>query len=233
MNFLRNIGNLPGRIFGGRGQRDGYQLLTQVDEGERRVGIEVALIGESGRVLGLQERLVEDGSGQDLYMELIEREEVAQRRTAYNRWGCAAIKVKEYEKAEVYFRRAVELNPGDRTMLNNLGCCLLYLKKYEEGEVFLRQAVKLAPEDARVLDNLGISLYKQAKLLGAEGFWRQALAIDPERYQPNKMLGKMLYHQGRYEEALEYLDKTRELNPVSKSAGGRARRIRRHLVKSE
>eukprot|EP00164_Ancoracysta_twista_P010374 GFYU01015632.1.p1 GENE.GFYU01015632.1~~GFYU01015632.1.p1 ORF type:complete len:385 (+),score=110.62 GFYU01015632.1:258-1412(+) len=71
---------------------------------------------------------------------------------------------KDYEKAEIYYRRAIELNPKNSDALNNLGLLIEnYHKDFEMAEEFYKKAIAANPKNMDALYNyntLSRSVYR-------------------------------------------------------------------------
>ena len=90
----------------------------------------------------------------------------------------------DFKKAEVYFKKALEINPQDPEILNNLAW--LYatsempeLRKPEEALMLSRKAALLAPK-AHILDTLGESYFVNGRYAEAVQALEQAIATSPD-----------------------------------------------------
>lgn len=72
---------------------------------------------------------------------------------------------KDYKKAEIYFQKALKLNPKNKTFLNNLILCKENLGKRDEAVQILKDARKRFKDDPEVLMML-VSLYVQSQKYG-------------------------------------------------------------------
>lgn len=68
------------------------------------------------------------------------------------------------EKAEKYFRRALEANPGDMAAINNLALMLAKMGDYREAEKILKKAIKRCEHDEGFYQSLKKNLDEIRKM---------------------------------------------------------------------
>jgi serine/threonine-protein kinase len=96
---------------------------------------------------------------------------------------------------------------------NQLGTYSLTLGKFAEAGRQYEQAAELTPDNARVWNNVGIANRRQNKFAEAEAAYRKAIALNPAFiYMAN--LGNVLWEEGNYSGAVEFYQKSVELNPT-------------------
>ncbi|HVO59636.1 MAG TPA: serine/threonine-protein kinase [Terriglobales bacterium] len=116
-------------------------------------------------------------------------------------------------------------------LYENLGAIYQKLGKFNEADSLLQSALEQrkslfgpnSPEVAETLVALGLLRTDQAQLDEAEGFAREGLDISQRRLAPNHptnvtatfALGKVLEARGRYQDAIEYLDRAVRLRSES------------------
>lgn len=96
---------------------------------------------------------------------------------------------------------------GIGTFLRNRGdinlACVLY--------AFAAERVAAGPggaqEAAREFGTAGALARRERRMRLAEALWRRSLLCDITNIRSNSSLGQMLHHQGRYEEAVEFLER--------------------------
>lgn len=127
----------------------------------------------------------------------------------HNLLGLAYWIKKETTLAEESLRRAVELDPGYSDAWNNLGALYIDQGRFEAAIPALEAAVKNVfyhtPE--RALTNLGWALYKTGRTEEAEKRYRESLDHAADFPLTYRNLAVLLQSQGRYEDALDSLDK--------------------------
>ena len=104
-----------------------------------------------------------------------------QKSRIFNNIGFCAFKLKLYEEAEVYYRRALLLNDVYITCLNNLGVLLIRREKYIEAQVFLQKAYDLDNKNIKVIINLAVCCVHRQDKKQAIHYISEAFSID-ERY---------------------------------------------------
>ncbi len=95
------------------------------------------------------------------------------------------------------------------------GICNERSKQWPDAESDFRTALELQPDQPLVLNYLGYSLIeKRQKMDEAEAMIRKAVAERPDDAYITDSLGWVLYLTGRYEEAVEPMERAAELLPV-------------------
>lgn len=117
--------------------------------------------------------------------------------------GIAYERLKEWDKAEPNFKRALELNPEQPQVLNYLGYSWVDRNvNLDEGMDMIRRAVELRPNDGYIVDSLGWAHYR----LGAfdEAVTELERAIELKAGDPtiNDHLGDAYWRVGRKIEAV-------------------------------
>ena len=108
------------------------------------------------------------------------------------------------DKAEIEFKKSLELNPQEEMAHNNLG--LIYENKnlFDESEKEYLEEIKINPYYDNVYANLGLLYYKQQKYNKAEEAWKKTLSINPGFTQAIINLTILYYQQKKYDEAKPY-----------------------------
>ena len=117
------------------------------------------------------------------------------------------------DKAELSYRKAIELDPGHVSAHTNLGVVLGRSGQSEEAEQCFRKAIELDPDYALAHTNLGVTLENSGRPEEAEQCYRTAIELDPDSASAHKNLGVVLENSGRLEEAEQCLRKAVELDP--------------------
>jgi Flp pilus assembly protein TadD/TolB-like protein len=128
-------------------------------------------------------------------------------RAYYNLGHALSSRFEKTSEAEVYFRKAIELNPKFTDAYCTLGVTLEAQGKYEEAEQVYRKVVRLEPNDGFSHYFLGGALQQQAKLKEAETEYREATRLIPNNPHAHYDLGIVLWDQGNLEEAEKELRK--------------------------
>jgi Tfp pilus assembly protein PilF len=130
---------------------------------------------------------------------------------AHNLLGVAYDKKGLADRAKESYERAIKVEPEDPQALNNLGFSLYQNGNYRAAVDRLKRAVKLAPTDERILNNLGLALCRLGKF--EEAYKQFARAAGP--YTGNLNIARMLERFGREDDAINYYEAARRIDPTS------------------
>lgn len=137
--------------------------------------------------------------------------------------------LKDYQDADRWFTRAVELNPKDALGWYYLGRTKYNLNRFEEAIGAFRETLKLDPKNVKASDNLGLSYEGLNQTDEAVNAYRNA--IEWQMGSPLKDsgpfldLGSLLVARGQALEALVNLLQAAQISP-------RDYRVRRQLGKA-
>jgi TolB-like protein/Flp pilus assembly protein TadD len=117
-----------------------------------------------------------------------------------------------WEEAERLYRRAIALNPGYATAHHWLAmdhCAILgrLAEAWKEIEI----AIQLDPLSAIMLDGRGWLHLVMRRYAEAVAVYRDVLTFEPSFYKAHTGIGRVYSLMGRYDEALESLEKGRSL----------------------
>ena len=107
------------------------------------------------------------------------------------------------EEAEIFTRKAIELNPKDAVAYSNLGGILQDLDKLEEAEIFARKAIDIKSDYAAAYLNLGVILKDLGKLKEAKSSYLKAIKIKPNYADAYFNLSLIELLQGNYQSGFE------------------------------
>ncbi|HET6892900.1 MAG TPA: tetratricopeptide repeat protein [Pyrinomonadaceae bacterium] len=128
---------------------------------------------------------------------------------AHNLLGVAYSQKGFQDRAKDSYERAVKADPDDAQTLNNLGFSLYQNGNYRAAVDRLKRAVKLAPHDERILNNLGLALCRLGKYEDAYKHFARATG----ELTGHLNMARMLERFGREEEAIQYYEGARRLDP--------------------
>lgn len=116
--------------------------------------------------------------------------------------GVAYERLKEWNKAEPDFRKALELYPDQPQVLNYLGYSLIDRNmKLDEALEMVRKAAELRPQDGYIIDSLGWAYYKLGRYTDAVKELEKAVKLRPEDATINDHLGDAYWQTERRLEA--------------------------------
>lgn len=116
--------------------------------------------------------------------------------------GIAYERLKEWDKAEPNFRKALELYPNQPQVMNYLGYSWVDRgQNLKEALQMIRQAVEMRPQDGYIVDSLGWAYYKLGRYDEAVVELEKAVKLRPEDPTINDHLGDAYWQAGRGLEA--------------------------------
>lgn len=150
---------------------------------------------------------------------------------AYNMLGLVHAELREDQRAEENFRRALERAPQFSEAHNNYGHFLCQRKRMKEGrehfEMALSNPLYSSPEKA--LSNAGACSLEQGDLEKAEMYYLRASKLAPNHASAQLGLAEVHFRQGRWLAARTLLLRLTEQGEVSPQALWLGVRIERRL----
>ncbi|MCB5189682.1 type IV pilus biogenesis/stability protein PilW [Methylobacillus arboreus] len=126
---------------------------------------------------------------------------------AYNGLGLVYGTLREDEKADAAFRKALQLDPKSSETRNNYGSFLCARNRIDESIVQFSEAVKnplyVTPGVAYM--NAGTCLLRKKDVKQAELYLQHALQLQPQLFQAGYQLAVIAYTRGEYDVARNYL----------------------------
>jgi tetratricopeptide (TPR) repeat protein len=128
--------------------------------------------------------------------------------------GIAYERLKEWEKAEPNFKKALELYPNQPQVLNYLGYSWVDMGIHlKEGLELIKTAVELRPSDGYIVDSLGWAYYKLGRYDDAVEELERAVSLKPGDPVLNDHLGDAYWRVGRKLEATFQWSHASDLDP--------------------
>ncbi|MEM9104687.1 MAG: tetratricopeptide repeat protein [Pseudomonadota bacterium] len=128
--------------------------------------------------------------------------------------GIAYERLKEWEKAEPNFKRALELYPDQPQVMNYLGYSWVDMNiNLDEGMDLIREAVRLRPNDGYIVDSLGWAYYRLGDFENAVIELERAVEIRPGDPTINDHLGDAYWRVGRTIEARYQWERALDMEP--------------------
>jgi len=128
--------------------------------------------------------------------------------------GIAHERLKEWEKAEPNFRKALELNPEQPQVLNYLGYSWVDMDmNLDEGLDMIRRAVSIKPDDGYIVDSLGWAYYRLGRFDDAVAELERAAELKAGDPTINDHLGDAYWRVGRKLEATFQWNRALGLKP--------------------
>ncbi|KIC47514.1 tetratricopeptide TPR_2 [Ruegeria sp. ANG-S4] len=116
--------------------------------------------------------------------------------------GISHERLKNWDKAEADFRKALELNPDQPQVLNYLGYSLVERReKLDEALDMIERAVAARPDSGYIVDSLGWVLFRLGRYDEAVDHMERAVELMPVDPVVNDHLGDVYWAVGRAREA--------------------------------
>lgn len=128
--------------------------------------------------------------------------------------GISYERTKQWEKAEVDLKKALELAPDQPLVLNYLGYSWVEQKLHLDRAMnMIRKAVKLRPADGYIVDSLGWAHYRLGDFENATKSLERAVGLKPDDPVINDHLGDAYWRVGRKLEARFQWQHAHDLKP--------------------
>ena len=131
----------------------------------------------------------------------------------FSNYGVILQNLGKSKEAELFTRKAIELNPVFVDAHSNLGSILKDIGNLEEAESSTRKAIELNPNFAMAHCNLGSILKDIGNLEEAESSTRKAIELNPNFAMAHSNLGIVLRNLGNLREAELSIRRAIEINP--------------------
>ncbi|OGM84683.1 hypothetical protein A2421_03285 [Candidatus Woesebacteria bacterium RIFOXYC1_FULL_43_18] len=99
----------------------------------------------------------------------------------------------DLDKAEIEFKRALELSPQEPMIHNNLGLIFAARGELAMAEEEYKKELEVNPRYSNALFNYGIVLYRQGRISEAEQMWLETLEVNPDYIDAMKNLFVLYY----------------------------------------
>ena len=126
----------------------------------------------------------------------------------------------EVNAAIVAARQAIELEPSNAPLHHHLGQLLIKAQRWQEALDVLRQLDNLQPNDPETMAQLSNVLAKRSDQYSRKGdiaaaimAARQAIELTPQNSNLHQYLGQLLITSGRWQEAIDWFRRIREIGP--------------------
>lgn len=97
------------------------------------------------------------------------------------RLGDAYFDAKQFNESAKYYKKVLEVKPGETDLYNDLGLSLHYLGNSSESLKYIEEGIKKNPYHQRIWLTKGFVLaYGMGDIEGAKAAWEKANALNPE-----------------------------------------------------
>ena len=123
----------------------------------------------------------------------------------FSNYGVILKDLGNFKEAELYQRKAIQINPNHSEAHYNLGTILIDIGALQEAELSTRKAIKLNPNFADAHLNLGGILRDLGKLQEAEISLHKAINLKENYDTALAELGSVFMRQGKHKEGIQKL----------------------------
>lgn len=120
----------------------------------------------------------------------------------------------DFKDAEIFLRKAIDINPKLFQTDCNLGLVLINLGKFDEAEICFRRSIKTNSSFVDPYFHLGNLLNDLGKFQDAKIFLEKAIKIKPDFLYAFANLGNLLKKIGSLDKAEIYYEKAIEIDPT-------------------
>ncbi|MHC4956140.1 MAG: tetratricopeptide repeat protein [Planctomycetota bacterium] len=133
---------------------------------------------------------------------------------AYTSLANAHKGVRDFERAEAAFKKAIELDPGDANASANYGAFLVdHLGRYDDAIVLFRAALRAQPDDFYAQRCIGNAYQAKGDFDQAAVEFRKAVRLNPRHAVVRFSLGVVLLRMGDIEGAIAAQKEALRLQP--------------------
>ncbi|MBF0444513.1 MAG: tetratricopeptide repeat protein [Magnetococcales bacterium] len=122
-------------------------------------------------------------------------------------------KVGRLDKAEIWYKKSLEIKPENSIALCNYATALKGQGRVAEAIINFKKAITIQPDYGDAHSNLGIVLLEEGEFEVAVSCLQKAISLNPNCVEAFYTLGSALYNQGRFDDALASYNKAVLLKP--------------------
>jgi len=194
--------------------------LDRTDEAKSRIDAlikadpaDTSALSSLGDILRFRKRYAEAAEYYSRAISATKNEDAGTWRLYYSR-GMTFERLKQWEKAEPDFLRALELFEDQPLVLNYLGYTWIDMGvNYQKGLKMIRKAVEQRPQDGYIVDSLGWAFYKLGRFEEAVVELERAVELQAGDPVINDHLGDAYWRVGRKTEARFQWSHALEMKP--------------------
>ena len=123
-----------------------------------------------------------------------------------------------FQDAQNYYQKVLELDPGHVSALNNLGTILKELGENQKAIDCYEKIIAINPNHAHAHNNLGVVFFELRENQKAKECYEKAISIDPNYVNAHNNLGKVFKGLGENQKAIGCYEKAIAINPNSQVA---------------
>lgn len=155
-----------------------------------------------------QQRFIE---AEEKYNEILEIDN--QNIDAVHFLGLIKFEKKDFEKAIIFFKKAISLNKKIPAFYNNLGLVFKEIKKYDDANICFENALSLDDKNIIAINNLGVICAFTNNHEKAIYYFDKVIDLDPTFYDAFNNKALSLYEIKKYQEAVDNFSKVINVKP--------------------
>ena len=109
----------------------------------------------------------------------------------HNIMGVSYASGNEFNKAQIHYKKSIELNPNSSLTYTNYANLLKTIGKIEEAINNYKKSLEINPNNYKTLNNLAITLKDEGKSHEAREMLEKAIKIDSENYLAHFNIGNV------------------------------------------
>jgi tetratricopeptide (TPR) repeat protein len=130
----------------------------------------------------------------------------------------AHYRLREYEKAKIYYENALQIDPKDAVTWNHVGNMNAFEGKLEDAMKSFDRALEIEPSNAYAWNNKGVVYQSMRMYEDALISFDKAIGFDPQSFDAHINKARLLARLGHSNEAVPEYQTAWEINPASEDA---------------
>ncbi len=120
----------------------------------------------------------------------------------------------DWDKAETYYKKILEIDPQQAAAANNLAFIITETNgDLNEAFRLVRMAREKTPRDPNVMDTMGWIFYKRGSYLNAVSELEESLSLNPDNALAHYHLGMAYYKLSKFDKAREHIRQALKIDP--------------------
>lgn len=145
----------------------------------------------------------------------VSSEDLNEAAEGLQKYGYALQKLKNYERAIIFYQRADLLKPDNLWTLRHLANCYRLNRNFEEAVNYYRKVEAIEPEDPKILFYIGSCLAELSQLDEALNYFFKLDFLESDCIKAWRGIGWCSFLTDKYEQASKYYDKVIEKKPLA------------------
>jgi len=138
-------------------------------------------------------------------------------------------RIELFQKAIVYYKKAIDILPDNTEALYNAGVCYYGMGDKANAQKVYEQTLNISPEHISAANNLGVLYFERKEYESAKKYFLQAIKYDPNSADALGNLGAINHNLGDYKTAISYYEKALQFNPNNRNISGNLQKARASL----